>query len=76
MHKEPHTEKDIDKVQIQDDIEEVDDLSDEYLDGPDVVGVEVVHEVLGQHPSLVVPLSPVQDNGVQTRNNSWHLQIN
>ena len=70
------TEKDVDKVQIQNDIEEVDDLGDEYLDGPDVVGVEVVYEVLGEHPGLVVPLSPVQDNGVQTRDNSRHLQNN
>ena len=42
------TEKHVDEVEVEENVEEVDDLRDEDLDRPDVVGVEVVHQVLDQ----------------------------
>ena len=42
-------QEDVHEVDVPDDIEEVDGLGDEQLEGPDVVCVQVIHQVLGQH---------------------------
>ena len=58
-------QEDIDQVDIGQDVEEVHDLRQEDLDGPDIMSVEIVHQILGQNFLLAGAVRPVDNYGVE-----------
>ena len=47
-----HTQKNINEIDVAKNIEKVDDLCNKHLDGPYIVGVEIVNQVLSNNPLL------------------------
>ena len=43
------SKEDVHQVNVAEDVEEIETLREDKLDRPDVVAVEVVYQVLGQH---------------------------
>ena len=68
-----YLQEDVDKVDVEDDVDEVEKLDKEHSKSPEVVRAEAVDEVLGQDALLLGAVPPVQDQLVQVRDDILHL---